>query len=285
MNRERIADDIYIFTSPRYAQVTAGAILTKAGVVLIDTLFFPEETKAMKQFLENRLNQRVRYIINTHYHADHTLGNYQFPHAQVFGHRLCREMLDSVGRRGLEQTKSQLPEFADVELVLPEMIFDEGEVSIHIGGKTLRLRHVPGHSLDMINVLVENDNVMFASDNMMPVPTLFDGDYDDLLASFDFIREMKPETVVQGHGEIILRGEVNHIIQSHIDYLQLISQRVQEVYLSGQPASVLESIDIESCGKSRIPLNGFVSELHQANLQRLYGDLVAAESAKSVETG
>ena len=285
MNRERIADDIYIFTSPRYAQVTAGAILTKAGVVLIDTLFFPEETKAMKQFLENRLNQRVRYIINTHYHADHTLGNYQFPHAQVFSHRLCRELLDTVGRQGLEQTKLQLPEFADVEMVLPEMIFDEGEVSIHIGGKTLTLSHLPGHSPDMLNVLVENDNVMFASDNMMPVPTIFDGEYDDLMAAFEYIRSMKPETVVQGHGEVILRGEVGHVVQSHIDYLETIRHRVEEVIVSGQPASVLESIDIESCGKSRIPLNGFVSELHQANLQRLYGELSQANTVQSVETG
>ena len=36
MIRERIADDIYIFTSERYAQVTCGAILTNDGVVLDD---------------------------------------------------------------------------------------------------------------------------------------------------------------------------------------------------------------------------------------------------------
>ena len=58
MVRERIADDIYVFTSRLYAQVTAGAIITKEGVILIDTLYFPEETWAIKEFLEDRLGHK-----------------------------------------------------------------------------------------------------------------------------------------------------------------------------------------------------------------------------------
>ena len=65
MVRERIADDIYVFTSRRYAQVTAGAILTKEGVILIDTLFYPDESLAVKDFLEDRLGLKVRYVVNT----------------------------------------------------------------------------------------------------------------------------------------------------------------------------------------------------------------------------
>jgi hypothetical protein len=37
--------------------------------------------------------------------------------------------------------------------------------------------------------------------------------------------------------------------------------------------ATLENITIESCGKSRIPLNGFVTDLHRANLRRLYMDM------------
>ena len=88
MQRERVADDIYIFTSDLYVQVTAGAVITSEGCILIDSLIFPEEVKAMRAFLHNRLNCPVRYIVNTHYHADHTYGNYFFPEALVVGHRL-----------------------------------------------------------------------------------------------------------------------------------------------------------------------------------------------------
>ena len=52
MRRERVSDDIYVFTSDLYAQVTASAVVTDEGVIVIDTLPFPEETRAMMDFLE-----------------------------------------------------------------------------------------------------------------------------------------------------------------------------------------------------------------------------------------
>lgn len=273
MIRERIADDIYIFSSRLYAQETAGAILTKAGAVLIDTLFYPEETLAIKHFLEQRLGQRVLFVINTHYHADHTQGTHLFPDAQVVSHSRCKELLDSAGRDGLSQTKAQLPGFEDVEIVLPDLTFEEGYLDLHVGDKTLRLMHMPGHSPDMIGVLLVKEHILFASDNMMPVPTLFDGDYDDLVASLEQIKELELDCIVQGHGEVVLRGEVDDVLRSHLNYLRAIRQRVCQLCDKGQPADSLQSITIESCGKSRVPLNGLVVDLHQANLMRLYKSL------------
>jgi len=273
MVRERIADDIYVFTSRRYAQVTSGAILTKEGVILIDTLFYPEETNAIKQFLEQRLGLPIRYIINTHYHADHTMGTFLFPEATVVGHALCRELLDTAGREGLEQTKSQSPEFEHTRIILPELVLDEGHMNLHLGGKTVRLIHSPGHSPDLVNVLVVSDRILFASDTVMPVPTLFDGNYDDLNRSLHDMLQLKLDSLVQGHGEVILRGEIQHLIQSDLDYLENIRQAVQDVVERNEPMATLENISIESCGKSRIPLNGFVTDLHQANLRRLYQEM------------
>jgi len=273
MVRERIAEDIYVFSSRRYAQVTAGAVLTPEGVVLIDTLFYPDETRAIKEFLEKRLGLVVRYVINTHYHADHTLGTYLFPGAQVISHALCRDLLDEVGRDGLEDMKSQSPEFDDVEIILPDLIFESGSLDVHLGGKSIRLEHCPGHSPDLICVLVVNDRILFASDTVMPVPTIFDGSFADLSSSLNGMLEMNLDGVVRGHGDVILRGEVQDLINSDLSYLGNIRQAVSEVIERGDPEATLERISIESCGKSRLPLNGFVTDLHQANLRKLYHDI------------
>ncbi|HIP73460.1 MAG TPA: MBL fold metallo-hydrolase, partial [Anaerolineae bacterium] len=267
MVRERIADDIYVFTSSEYAQVTAGAIVTKDGVILVDTLYFPHETQAIKEFFEIRLGVPVRYVINTHYHADHTQGTYLFPEAQVISHALCRQLLDTVGRQGLAEAQEEDPELEAVRIELPDMIFSEGMVSLQVGGKTLELWHMPGHSPDVIGVFVTNDRILFASDNMMPVPTLFDGSYTDLARSLQRILEIAPDMIVQGHGEVILRGEMQTAIQSDLDYLAAIRTAVEQVVTNGNTPDSLREIDIESCGKSRIPLNGLLSDLHQANLE------------------
>ncbi|MCO5182344.1 MAG: MBL fold metallo-hydrolase [Anaerolineae bacterium] len=270
MIRERIADDIYVFTSKRYAQVTAGAILTKDGIVLIDTLFYPDESRAIRDFLQDKLGHRVRYVINTHYHADHTTGTCLFPQATVISHALCRDYLDDIGRSGLEQMKQQYSEFADIEIVLPNLIIYDGTLDINIGGKTLRMMQLPGHSADVIGVFVDNNSTLFASDTMMPVPTVFDGNFDDMIASMKKLLDYEPETIVQGHGEVILRGEIERAIQDNIDYLHTIRSKVAKLVAAGKPESALDSITVESCGKSRIALNGLVTELHYANLLDMY---------------
>ena len=50
---------------------------------------------------------------------------------------------------------------------------------------------------------------------------------------------------------------------------------MQGIVDQGDPLAVLEKVSIESCGKSRIPLNGFVTDLHQANLRQLYQEMTS----------
>lgn len=275
MQRERVADDIYVFTSELYAQVTAGAVITSEGAILIDTLVFPEEARAIKTFLETRLNCPVQYVINTHYHADHTYGTCFFDNALVVGHARCHELLATRGRDGLSQAKHNAPELRDVEIVLPHMVFESGTMSIHLGNKTVEMWHSPGHSPDSIVCLVKEDRVLFASDTLMPIPYFVDGNYDDFIDSLNALKNGGYENVVQGHGEVVLRGEVEEKIQADLDYLAIIRGHVEKILRRNKPISDLTQLTIESCGKSRIPLNGLVQELHRANLHALYYELQA----------
>ena len=84
----------------------------------------------------------------------------------------------------------------------------------------------PGHSPDNIGVIVEEDRVLFAGDVFMPIPYIVDGDADVMVLSLKEIGKMGFENVVQGHGDIVLRGEVEISIkgQSGISYLQSAGQ-------------------------------------------------------------
>ena len=64
------------------------------------------------------------------------------------------------------------------------------------------------YSPDLISALVVNDRILFASDNVMPVPTVFDGDFNDLVTTLEFMLELNLDSLVRGHGDVILRGEV-----------------------------------------------------------------------------
>jgi glyoxylase-like metal-dependent hydrolase (beta-lactamase superfamily II) len=280
MLRERVANNIYVFSSELYAQVTASVIVTPAGAIVIDTLPFPVETQTIVRFVEERHGIPVRYVINTHYHADHTYGTCFFKQARVVSHRLCRNFLNERGRAGLERDQQNSREMATISLRLPDIIFDKGEMFLHLGGTTLKMWHAPGHSPDNILCLVEEDQILFAADVLMPIPFFSDGNWPDYVATLESLRGQSFESVVQGHGEVILRGEVQSKIEDDLAYLHTIRNKVERVITQGLGREALAKIDIESCGKSRIPLNGLVQQLHHSNLETLYSELVSeAEQA------
>ena len=272
---ERVSNDVYVFTSELYAQVTAGVIHTSEGAVLIDTLPYPSDTLELKKFVEGKLSSRVRYVVNTHYHADHTYGNCMFPEAQIVSHALCRNLLDTLGREGLLAAQADDSTLVDVRILLPELIFDSGDLQMHLGEKTLILQHLPGHSSDVITVLVEEDRVLFASDTVMPVPFFADGDLDELVVALECILKMAPEltNLVQGHGPVILRGEIERCLKKRIKYLKSVRSAVRQVLKRKYTKNALKRTDLESVGIDRAELGGIAMDLHWSNLNSLYDKL------------
>ena len=274
MLRERISEEIYVFSSDLYAQVTAGVIVASEGAVVVDTLPFPQETRELLAFVQER-GLRVPYVINTHSHADHANGSYLFEETDLVAHQLCREILRKHGERVLEEAKAETPEVADVQLRLPSIAFDQ-EAILHLGDRTLQLIPLPGHTSDSIGVYVQEDKILFAGDAVMPVPYIVEGDRAAMIDSLRVIGQLGLENIVQGHGEVILRGEVEEALKTSILYLETIYEKVKEVVEAGAPPESVAEINIEQCGKSRIPLNGLVQHLHEANLLYLY-DLMTAQ--------
>ena len=167
---------------------------------------------------------------------------------------------------------------ADVQLRLPSITFDQ-EVILHLGDRNMRLIPLPGHTLDSIGVYVEEDKILFAGDAVMPVPYIVGGDRAAMIDSLHVIGQLSPENIVQGHGDVILRGEVEEVLETSIFYLETIYEKVKEAVEAGAPPESVAEINIEQCGKSRIPLNGLVQQLHEANLLYLY-DLMTGQVGK-----
>lgn len=282
MQRERISENVYWFQSEIYAQVTAGAVTGPQWAVVIDTLAIPDETLAMRSFIEEELGVPVRYVINTHYHADHSWGNCFFPGATILGHVLCRELMLEKGLGSLEAARKQNPLFKQVKIVPPHITFGDGTVMLRVGKKNLILSYTPGHSRDGISVLVEEDRVLFAGDAFLPLPYVVDGDIDTLAETVRKIGKMGLENIIQGHGDIILRGEIDDAVKENLTYLASIRKQVRAAMKKRNPVDALAMIDLESCGKSRVYLGGLAEELHRRNLRYLFRTLQTSESEPMV---
>jgi glyoxylase-like metal-dependent hydrolase (beta-lactamase superfamily II) len=278
MHRERVSDNVYWFQSEVYAQVTAGAVTGPNWAVMIDTLALPEETLEMRDYIETVVGVPVRYVINTHYHADHSWGNCFFPEAAVIAHSLAREAIFEKGEASLDTVKKQNAAFKQVKLVPPNLTFSSGSLTLRVGKKTLVMSPAPGHSADGISVLVEEDRVLFAGDAFMPLPYMVDGNPDMIAATIKQMGKLGLENIIQGHGDIILRGEIEEATRSNLAYITALRKGVRAAARRRNPLEALAEIDIESCGKSRVTLGGLGIELHKRNLVYLYKTLSEEDS-------
>lgn len=270
MQRERVADNVFYFQSDVYAQVTAGAVIGPNWAVVIDTLAVPEETLQIRDFIEQELNLPIRYVIDTHYHADHAWGNCFFPGATIIAHTLSRKQLATKGQQSLIEARKQNPTFRRVKIVLPQLTFEESYLILRVGKKTLSMFPLPGPCADNIGVIVEEDRVLFAGDAFMPLPYIVDGNIDDTIASLKKISKMGLENVVPGHGDIVLRGEIDGMVKDNLAYLAALRKGVRKAARRKYPQEILSELGVEECGKSRVLIGGLAEELHRRNLRALY---------------
>jgi glyoxylase-like metal-dependent hydrolase (beta-lactamase superfamily II) len=179
----------------------------------------------------------------THGHGDHVVGSSAFQGAEVFAHART----PAVMRRHLPRLAQHRdrPNLA-AELAWPTVTF-AGELTIDLGGKTVRLVPAPGHSEDGVYAYVVEDRVLFSGDTAVTAitPVISDGDSRVLERSLRRMSELGAETLVPGHGPVVRgRDEVRRRLLWAAAYLRAIRVQVRDLLGRGaQPAAI-----VDACG-------------------------------------
>ena len=183
-----------------------GLVTTSDGLVLIDGPHKPSDTLRLKAEIERR-GQPLRYILNTEPHGDHWTSNAYFD-VPVVAHDGVRtriletnmpEMLARVATFGPDEGKLLEGYRANA----PVITFDR-EMTLHVGGHTFRLVNMPGHTPYQAAVIVEEEGVVFTSDNIFCrcQTWLQEADPVRWLDALDSLRRLREDTFVPGHGPV-----------------------------------------------------------------------------------
>jgi len=166
-------------------------------------------------------------------------------------------MMTNKGPAALEAAKKQSLAFKPVKLIYPHLTFDNGEMSLKVGKKNLILTPTPGHSADNIAVLIEEDRILFAGDAFMPLPYFVDGNIDELTASIKYIGKMGLENIVQGHGDIILRGEIDGAVRENLNYLSALRKAVKRAAKNATLPNSLKPSTLNPAARTASTLPGW----------------------------
>ena len=123
---EQVKDNLYNIIG---SGGNVAALVTSEGVILVDDKF-EQNYEAIVENVRSVTDQPIRYVINTHYHADHSGGNSRFlPVAEVLSTQNARTNI-------LEGLQSNAPPG-----VMPARITFTEQASIFLGGQEVRARH------------------------------------------------------------------------------------------------------------------------------------------------
>jgi glyoxylase-like metal-dependent hydrolase (beta-lactamase superfamily II) len=220
----RIADNVYAYVDVKDASpsnsfgANAGVIVGTKGAVVVDTLISAKEAKRQLADLRAVTDKPVKYVINTHPHPDHALGNCVFEDlgAAIVAHSETTREMRAAGEqllrfaRGFGLTETDLE---GTRVAYPEISFRDG-LRIDLGGQIVELLYIaPSHSGGSILVYLPDRKVLFAGDALFTDfhPYLAEGNLEGWLKTLDAVLALDVEAIVPGHGPVSTKKDVKEM--------------------------------------------------------------------------
>ena len=291
-------------------KVNIGVIATSAGLVVVDTGESEEEGNEARKLIEAAFpGRKFIYVINTHSHWDHIMGNPAFPEAKIVAHLNCREAMEK--KRGApaegNSPASEIPvdsyvsegspglppppppagtiwiEESKYDSTVPDITFTDS-MSLFCGDTTFRLFYFgEAHTISDIVILVPEKKLLLAGDlffkDWLPVFSEWLTPDTARWAQVKKILDKRAgefETVITGHGELMSREELDKQFRYRLE----LWNKVKQAVASGMDlGTVSRSLKIEKMFPDLAAWNIKNSRgqaVHDENIRVIFAKLSAA---------
>lgn len=288
---EKIADGIYYATGTG-SMVTGGnhpIIINDRDVVLVDDGTTPAAARELLRELKQITDKPVRWVVNTHFHYDHTDGNQVFgPDVQIIAHEYVRKAIlgndvlhtepyktgigsipmqiaamkqqlsaekDPARRETLAQqiaaSQAELGQIKELKLTPPTVTYSS-RFTIYSGGREIDLLFLGrGHTQGDTVVYLPKERIVCTGDLMESRPAYMgDGLFDEWLATLEALKKLDFDTVLPGHG-VPFHGK--QLISDYQSYLRDLMNQVAALRKQGVSADdAARRVDLTS-HKSAFP--------------------------------
>lgn len=255
----------------------AAIVVNRDHVLVVDTHSKPSAAKALIRQIRDEVSQLpVRYVVDSHLHNDHAMGNGAYPEAfgagvEVISSVKTREWLEKLGVPRLQETLDSLPkqiadlrarreashdesaraelathiegleaylkEMTPARVTLPTMTF-ERRLVIHRGGREIHLLFLGrAHTAGDIVAYIPSERVVATGDMMHGIlPYIGDGFPDEWPATLRALEALDFDRVIPGHGSI---QEGKSVLAQFRGYVEELTEKVVRGIERGQPADEL----------------------------------------------
>ena len=204
----KVSGNIYMLEG---AGGNIAASVGEDGIVIVDDQFAPLAEKIQAALKDLGVTSKpVRFVINTHYHGDHTGGNEAFNNAgaTLIAHQNVRKRLETGGTAG-NGGSIKMEQKAASRNALPIITF-EHDVTVHLNGEDILALHFPsGHTDGDSIIFFPKNNVVHMGDDFVRygfpfIDTSSGGSVQGMIAATEKVASELPADakVIPGHGAL-----------------------------------------------------------------------------------
>jgi glyoxylase-like metal-dependent hydrolase (beta-lactamase superfamily II) len=227
----KLNDDLFVIHND-FVPGNTTALITNEGVVLVDDKFEIDHGNILAE-VKKLTNQPVKYVVNTHHHADHSGGNAKLQQlsVQVVTSEQARENMVDGKQPGL-----------------PNMTF-EHHAHIYLGGKNVELYHFGrAHTNGDVVVYFPAHRTLAAGDMFTfgdATPELIDysggGSAKEWTQTLDSALQLDFDTVVPGHGVVTTKAEMRKFRDSTLRLRNRVHEMVVQKKTRDEIAKMLQA--------------------------------------------
>ncbi|MBB5122723.1 beta-lactamase [Streptomyces eurocidicus] len=216
-----VADGVFAYVQPDggWCLNNAALVVSRGHSALVDTAATEARARALRTAALGVCPEPPRVLVNTHFHGDHTFGNFVFPEALIIGHERARGEMAAAGLH-LTGLWPEV-EWGELTLSLPEVTYRD-RLTLHVGDVEAELIHLgPAHTTDDTVVWLPGRRVLVTGDLVMSGVTPFCpmGSVTGTLDAVARLRALDARTVVTGHGPVA-GPEVFDVTEGYLRWVQ-----------------------------------------------------------------
>lgn len=244
----KVSGNIYMLEG---AGGNIAASVGEDGIVIVDDQFAPLAEKIQAALKDLGVTTKpVRFVINTHYHGDHTGGNEPFNNAgaTLIAHQNVRKRLETGGTAG-NGGSIKMEQKAASRNALPIITF-EHDVTVHLNGEDIRALHFPsGHTDGDSIIFFPKNNVVHMGDDFVRygfpfIDVASGGSVQGMIAATEKVASELPADVkvIPGHGALSnmddvkaftkMLKETSAVVERALDSHKTLEQMKQEKILA-----------------------------------------------------
>ena len=274
----RVAGSVYMLQG---AGGNIGASVGDDGIVVVDDQYAPLADR-IQAALKGITDKPVRFIINTHYHEDHTGGNEFFQkQAPIIAHDNVRKRLEQGGVAG-NGGSVHFDAKAQPKGALPIITFDH-DVTVHLNGEDIRAVHIPaGHTDGDSVIYFPKSNVVHMGDDFVTYGFPFidvdsGGSIDGMISGVENAIAQLPADVkiIPGHGQVSSLEDV----RAYVKMLKETRAAVQNALDKKMTLEQMKEMKVLDPWKKYS--GDFISE--DAFLETLYNSLTGRKNGKFIK--